>query len=251
MPTFASFDGTRLHYEDQGDGASVVLLHGFAADAGANWVAPGVVAALLAAGRRVISPDARGHGQSDRPHHPSAYEDDAMVRDVQALFDHLGLERADVVGYSMGSFVTSALVGHEPRIRSIVLGGVGIGIARGAASIPGLADALETEDPSTITDPTAKAFRRFAERTGADRLALAALQRAERRHGPPDLGAIGVPTLVLTGDGDTLVGSPHELGDAVPGAKVQIVAGDHLAAVLDPAFPAAIVDFLADVDAGR
>ena len=249
MPEFTSFDGTRLHYDDKGGGAPAVLLHGFAADAVANWVQPGVVDALLDAGRRVVTLDARGHGASEKPHDPAAYEDDAMVRDVQALFDHLGLERADVVGYSMGSFVTSRLVGVDPRVRSIVLGGVGIRLAAGAASIPGLADALETDDPSTIADPTAKSFRRFAERTGADRLALAALQRAGGRHGPPDLAGVTVPALVLTGDGDTLVGSPEELADAIPGAEVRIVEGDHLAAVLDPVFPAAIVDFLGDVDA--
>lgn len=248
MPTFPSFDGTKLHFEDEGSGRPVVLLHGFAADTIANWVRPGVVKALLAAGRRVISLDARGHGASEKPHDPKAYEDDAMVRDVQALFDHLGLESADVVGYSMGSMTTSRLVTAEPRVRSIVLGGVGIGITKGLSGRAVLADALETDDPKSITDPTAKGFRAFADSTGADRLALAAIQRAQRPHTTPDLGSISVPALVLTGDGDTLVGSPQELADAIPGGQVKVISGDHLGAVADPAFPQSIVDFLASVD---
>lgn len=251
MASFASFDGTGLSYESTGDGRPVVLLHGFAAESRGNWVGPGVVAALEAAGRRAITLDARGHGRSDKPHDPAAYGDEAMVRDARALFDHLGLESADVVGYSMGSFTTSRLVGVEPRVRSIVLGGVGIGLAKGrpASVTSAIADALEADDPDTIADPTAKAFRRFADSTGADRLALAASQRAPRRSEPPDLAAITVPALVLTGDRDTLVGSPQELADRIPGASLHVLSGDHLGAVNDPAFPKAIVDFLAEVDA--
>src|SRR5256885_11973721 len=101
MARFTSFDGVELHYEVEGAGPPAVLLHGFAADAKGNWVQPGVVAALVAAGRQAVTLDARGHGDSDKPHDPQAYADDAMLRDVQALFDHLDLAQVDVAGYSI------------------------------------------------------------------------------------------------------------------------------------------------------
>lgn len=250
MSSFTSFDGTRLAYEAEGDGPPVLLLHGFAADSHANWVRPHVVEALVAAGRRAVTLDARGHGRSDKPHDPAAYEGDAMVRDAQALLDHLALDQVDVCGYSMGAMTTYALVGREPRARSAVLGGVGarLGGDSLARRAPLIADALLTDDPTTITDRGAAAFRAFADSTGADRQALAAIQRA-RRVRTTEAATITVPVLVITGDRDTLVGSPHELAARIPGARAQVVSGDHLSAVFDPAFRRAIVDFLAAVPA--
>src|SRR5689334_2913966 len=127
MDSFASFDGLPIAYLDAGarDGVCVLLLHGFAADHHANWVAPGVVDALVAAGYRVLAPDARGHGQSGKPHDPAAYEHDAMPRDARALLDHLAIDVVHVAGYSMGAMVSARLVSQEPRARSLVLGGVG------------------------------------------------------------------------------------------------------------------------------
>ena len=125
MKTFRSFDGLEIAYLDAGHGPAVILSHGFAADHRINWVVPGVVDALVEAGRRVVAPDARGHGRSAKPHDPEAYAGDAMGRDIQALWDHLGLTQVDVVGYSMGSLVSARLVPLEPRAQSLILGGVG------------------------------------------------------------------------------------------------------------------------------
>ena len=248
MPTFTSFDGTEIDYDDVGSGPPVLLLHGFAADRLANWVQPKVVQALVDAGHRVIASDARGHGRSGKPHDPAAYSKLAMPRDAQALLDHLGIGSVHLVGYSMGSIVSTKLAPMDERIRSVVLGGAGVDFAHvdNLKRRHGIADALLTDDPSTITNPAAAGFRVFADATGADKEALAAIQQAEPDP-PVDPGAIAVPTLVLTGDGDDLVGSPQELAAKIPGAKVQIVHGDHLSAVGDPAFRQAIVDFVASV----
>jgi pimeloyl-ACP methyl ester carboxylesterase len=247
MERFTSFDGTGIAYITAGpsDGPDVLLLHGFAADHRLNWAAPGVVDALVDAGHHVIALDARGHGQSDKPRDPEAYTSDAMPRDAQLLLDHLGVEAIDVIGYSMGSVVSSRLVPMEPRTRRLVLGGVGAGLAAGNLPRADVADGLLTDDPSTIDDPTARAFRMFADSTGADRHALWAIQKAGIvRQGTP-IGDIRVPTLVLVGRDDTLVGPPEPLAAAIPGSRVQVVEGDHLSAVVDPAFSKAIVDFLA------
>jgi pimeloyl-ACP methyl ester carboxylesterase len=242
---FRSFDDLELVYADAGEGEPVVLLHGFAADHVSNWVATGVLEDLVSAGRRVIAPDARGHGQSSKPHDPAAYADDAMVRDVQALMDHLGGHSFDVVGYSMGAIVAGRLAAREPRVRSLVLGGVGSqwgGEQRPLGTEP-IADGLETDDPEAIQSPVAKAFRRFADSTGADRLALAATQRS--RHGETtDVSAIAVPTLILVGDADQLAGSPEALASRIPGSTFRILEGNHLSAVRDPDFGASIVAFV-------
>jgi pimeloyl-ACP methyl ester carboxylesterase len=245
MEHFASFDGLDLAYLDVGEGDPVILLHGFAADHVSNWVATGVADALVDSGRRVLAPDARGHGASAKPHDPDAYANDAMARDVQALMDHVAVERFDVVGYSMGSIVAGRLAPRDARVRSLVLGGVGGewgGEQRPLDTVP-IVDALETESPGDIESPLAAAFRRFADSTGADRFALAANQRS-RQGETTDVGAISVPTLVLVGDSDQLAGSSEALAARIPGATFRVLRGNHLTAVRDPHFSEAIVAFV-------
>jgi pimeloyl-ACP methyl ester carboxylesterase len=250
MPTFASFDGTPIAFEVAGDGPPVLLLHGFASDRRSNWTAPGVTAALVASGRRVIAADARGHGDSGKPRDPRAYADDALVRDARALLDHLGVSRVDVVGYSMGAMTAARLVAGEARARSVVLGGVG---GDATPTRPGgpdspLVAALETDDPATIREPIARGFRLFAARTGADRLALAALERGRSLRSPVRFEAITVPALVLAGERDALIPPPRELAARLPRARLALVPGDHLTAVAKPEFRSAIVAFLAEVE---
>lgn len=240
MPTFASFDGTTIHYTDEGTGPAVLLLHGFASSADINWRRPGLVDALVEAGFRVIAPDARGHGRSDKPHDPAAYANDALARDVSALLDHLGLDQVHVVGYSMGGIVGLAAATRDPRVRSLVVGGVGRNAALLEEDRAAIADALEGGDQAS---PRAKAFRAFAQATGGDLEALAALQRARYVHEsrPED---VRVPVLVVTGTDDTLAGPPEALAARIPGARAVSVPGDHLNAVTKPELRAAVLDFL-------
>lgn len=242
MESFTSFDGVEIAYLNVGEGPTTLLLHGFAADHRLNWINPGVVDALVSSGRRVIAPDACGHGASEKPHDPAAYAGDAMPKDAQALLDHIGVEQVDLVGYSMGSMVSARLTPLEPRIRSLILGGVGgrFGASMRPRHRDAVADALDSDGSE---DPTAKAFRAFAEATGADLKALTALQRAPLGD-PPELARIAVPTLVLTGDKDVLVGTPQSLAEFIPGALAKVISGDHLGAVNDPAFAVSIVEFI-------
>src|SRR5580700_633303 len=129
---FESWDGMQIAYQEWGEGTAtalppVVLHHGFVANADANWVATGVVEALTSAGRRVIAPDARGHGRSEKPHDPARYGEDRMARDLAGLLDVVAAPQIDLVGYSMGAIVSLLLASTGERARRVVSGGVGAG----------------------------------------------------------------------------------------------------------------------------
>jgi pimeloyl-ACP methyl ester carboxylesterase len=239
----------RLHYDVEGDGSPVLLLHGFAADTERNWRAPGIIAALVAAGHRVVGLDARGHGASEKRYDPRAYAGGAMVQDAGALLDHLRIAEADVAGYSMGSATAIRFALAGGRVRRLVLGGTGgnLDVTAEALEERGqrIADALEASDPERIEDPDARRFRRFAELTGADLRALAAVQRG-RRQTPlsrDEVATIAVETLVICGDQDV---SPDELASLLPLGRSVVIAGDHLSAVRNPALATEIVRFLDD-----
>lgn len=245
---FDSFDGTPIAYEDAGDGPAVVCAHGFAADAYINWIRSGVVGALLDAGFRVVTYDARGHGGSGKPHEPEAYAEGAMLKDLRALVEHLALGEFDLVGYSMGGRVALGLLCTDPRgVRRAVLGGIGGRMLRerDARAREALAEGLLTPDKDAIENPTAKGFRDFADLTGADKEALAAIQRAPLD--PPEgLEGIDVPVLVITGDDDPMIGSPEEIAERIPGARAKVVGGTHLNVVNNPEFHRAVTEFLTE-----
>ena len=106
--TFRS-DDAEIAYLDAGAGEPVVLVHGFASTKEANWVVPGWVDTLGRAGRRAIALDNRGHGASTKLYDPARYHSAIMAQDVRALMDHLGVARADVMGYSMGARIAAFL----------------------------------------------------------------------------------------------------------------------------------------------
>lgn len=244
-----SFDGLELAYYEVGRGDPVVLLHGFAADTQRNWIEPGVWEAVAGTGRRVIGLDARGHGASQKPHDPSAYSHGAMVRDVQCLMDELGDDSFDVCGYSMGGITTLRLAMIEPRVRSAVLGGIGPSVLDGGTKrrASEIVDALEVDDPSEIQSQIGRGFRAFADATGADRAALAAIQRSRTFEDALQVGTLGVPGIVVAGSLDELVGDPAKLAEHL-GTQLRVVPGNHLSAVFAPAFADAIVSFLAGRD---
>src|SRR6202045_3043678 len=106
-----------LAYHDEGDGAPIVLVHGFASNKEVNWVQPGWVGTLTRAGRRAIALDNRGHGASTKLYDPARYHSAIMAQDVRALMDHLAIERADVMGYSMGARIAAFLaLAHPDRV---------------------------------------------------------------------------------------------------------------------------------------
>jgi pimeloyl-ACP methyl ester carboxylesterase len=250
---FSSWDGIEIVYHEWGEEtrpAPVVLHHGFAANAQANWVATGVVEALVAAGHRVIAPDARGHGHSEKPHDPARYGEQRMAKDLVVLLDTIGATQVELVGYSMGAVVALLFASEEQRVRRLVLGGVGSGIVecggvdRRAVSNESIIAALTADEPASIESTQTAAFRMLADALGADREALVAQARSVYKDGIA-LDRIFAPTLILAGKDDPMAVRPEVLADAIPNAVLQTLAGNHIEALGDPLFARSIVDFLA------
>ena len=179
---------------------------------------------------------------------PAAYHSSLMAEDVRALLDHLGLGRADVMGYSMGARITAFLaLAHPERVRSAVLGGLGIRLVDGVGLPETVAQALEAPALADVSDPTGYMFRAFAEQTHSDLRALAACMRGSRQTlSPSEVGRIAVPVLVAVGSKDPVAGSPEQLAALIPGARALIIPGrDHMLAVGDRAFKTGVLEFLA------
>jgi pimeloyl-ACP methyl ester carboxylesterase len=242
MADFESFDGLRLFYQDEGDGRTVVLLHGFAADTNVNYVRSGILDLLLDEGYRVVTLDARGHGLSSKPTDSEAYADDAMKRDVVALFDRLGLDDVLLVGYSMGAHLSLRLAPEEPRVKAVVL--LGIGEHGTGEDGPGRRDALvavlEAESPDDVDDASLRQFRVMA---GLDREPLLAYVNARGSVGPAPDGGVDVPVLLVVGDDDENAGDPGPLADRL-GATLVRVPGDHFTANARPELHRALTEFL-------
>jgi pimeloyl-ACP methyl ester carboxylesterase len=224
-----------------------VLVHGFASTKEANWVNPGWVTTLTHAGRRVIALDNRGHGQSGKLYEPADYHSAVMAADVVALLDHLNIERADVMGYSMGARISAFLsVEHPARVRSVVIAGLGIKLVEGVGLPESIADALEAPSLKDVSDPTGRVFRAFAEQTGSDLKALAACMRGSRQTLSRDqVAGLGMPVLVAVGTKDTVAGSGPALAALIPGARaLDIPDRDHMLAVGDKVFKAGVLEFL-------
>ncbi|MDJ0348028.1 alpha/beta fold hydrolase [Cryobacterium sp. PH29-G1] len=127
MTDFARrLDGVRIAFDAAPGARPVLLVHGFASTAEVTWGGSGWVRALAEAQRGAITPDLRGHGRSDKPHHAADYEPRQLAADLVVVLDTLELERVDVIGYSMGSRVVAALARLVPeRVHRLVLGGAG------------------------------------------------------------------------------------------------------------------------------
>jgi pimeloyl-ACP methyl ester carboxylesterase len=250
---FTASDGVRIAHHEWNPGGQappLVLHHGFVANASANWEAPGVLEAVLTMGRRVIAPDARGHGDSDKPHEPERYGEKRMASDLKELLDSLEVDEIDLVGYSMGAIVSLLFAAEDERVRRLVVGGIGSGVVecggvdRRSVSNDSIIEALEAEDPSQLAEPGARAFRSLADALGSDRGALVAQARSVHRGGVA-LERISAPALVIAGEDDPLALRPEVLVRALPRARLQLVSGDHMTALVDPRFAPSIVEFLA------
>ena len=259
MQTFDS-DGVTIAYIDvppnlppnaahgAASGDPILLIHGFASNHAVNWVNTLWVRTLSEAGYRVIALDNRGHGQSEKLYEPESYGADVMAGDALRLLDHLGIARADVMGYSMGARIAAVLaLDHPDAVRSLLIGGLGFHLVDGRGLPQGIAEALEAPPGSPAPNPTAASFRLFAEQTKSDLRALAACIRCSRQTlSRAELSAIDTPTLITIGALDTVAGSGEALAKLMPNARsVELPGRDHSTAVGDKGHRRAVLEFLA------
>ena len=246
MPRF-HHGAIEIAFLDEGEGDPVVLVHGFASSKEVNWVVPSWTTTLTRAGRRVIALDDRGHGESSKLYRPADYHTALMAEDVRALLDHLDIERADVMGYSMGARIAAFLaVKHPHRVRSLILGGLGIKLVEGVGLPDSIAEALEAPSIDDVRDPVDRMFRAFADQTKSDRRALAACIRGSRQVlGRDEVMGIEVPVLVAVGAKDLVAGPAQPLASLLArGKALEIPDRDHMLAVGDKVFKAAVTEFL-------
>jgi pimeloyl-ACP methyl ester carboxylesterase len=262
MPTVQSA-GVPIDYEVIGTGTPILLVHGFLSSFEGNWGQSGWIDFLLAQDRQVVGMDCRGHGRSGKPHESSAYEGDQVADDVLAVMDVLGLDRVDIMGYSMGGRIAIDLLARVPeRFTSVVVGGAGLRTARPVPdSLAAGAAALEADDVSRITDPGNRFQRQFAESRLTDPASLAGLNNdltalaacariaksisydpAERVEA---LRRVETPVLAVVGDKDRLVSEARLLIETVPFGELVVLPGeDHLSAITARGYREAVASFL-------
>jgi pimeloyl-ACP methyl ester carboxylesterase len=249
--------GVRLRYVDQGPttGPAVLMLHGYTD----SWFSFSRVLPLMPAGTRVIVPDQRGHGQSDRPDHGYAMDD--LATDALQLMDLLQVRTVTVVGHSMGSFVARRVAEKAPaRVTRLVL--------MGSAPVPMNAGLRELRTAvNELTDPVDAAFARgFQESTVMKPVPAAFMNEAiDGSLSVParvwksalaglmayvPTGAPACPTLVLGGAGDSVFSrkEQEDLAASIPGASLEIIEGiGHTLHWEDPErFVASLARFLGD-----
>ena len=242
---FASFDGVRIAWRELGEGRPVVLIHGYFSDAQTNWIKYGHAAAIAAKGFRVILPDLRAHGESDKPHDRAAYSPDALTNDGHALVRHLGLTDYDLGGYSLGARTASRMLATGARPRRVIFSGMGL---EGLLHTDRRADHFrriltnlgkhERGSPEWLAEA-------FLKTTGGDPQALLGILDTFVDTPENVLSQLVQPALIVCGVEDFDNGSAAALADLLPRAQYAEVPGGHMSAVVKPELGQAMADFLA------
>ena len=238
-------DGVGLIWREMGAGRPVVLVHGLFSDGVTNWIKFGAAQRLVESGFRVIMPDLRAHGLSDKPHDPALYSDGILGRDLAELIAHLGLVDYDLGGFSLGSRTVVQAVGEGLTPRRAVLAGMGLeGLTGWLRRKHFFLDAIANLDTSNRGDPHWLAIQ-FMKTMKVDLEAAKLLLPTFTDAAPDWLAAFTMPTLVLCGTEDNDNGSAPRLVEALPNATYAPVPGTHMSSVTKPEFGKALADFLA------
>jgi pimeloyl-ACP methyl ester carboxylesterase len=244
---FASSDGIQLGWREVGEGKPVILIHGLFSDSFVNWVKFGTADRIARDGFRVIMPDLRAHGLSGKPHEPDHYPQLVLVRDLKELIEHLGLEKFDLGGFSLGArTVIEAVIGGITPRRAI-LSGTGLGVLTNWERRSRFyTQAIDRFGQVSRGDPHWLAIQ-FMKTMKVDREAARLLLGTMRDREPKDglVEAFSMPTLVVCGDKDDDNGSAVELANALPNAEYVEVPGTHMSSVTQPELGEAIARFLA------
>lgn len=247
MPSFLS-DGIGIAYDVHGQGMPILCIHGFGSSGKVNWIDTGWVETLNQAGYQAITFDNRGHGASRKLYDTKLYFAHDMAEDAANLLDHLGIERAPVLGYSMGARIAAFLMlNHPGTVTASVWGGMGTNLITGLADSETIISALTAESLDQVKDRVGRQFRIFADHNKADKAALAACMVSSREPmSEAQVRQITAPVLVATGSDDEMAGPAQALADLLPqGEAFTIERRDHMRATGDPQFKLAALEFLA------
>lgn len=255
---FFESNGVKIHYQVEGKGEPVLLVHGFAVNIPMQW--SGTIKAL-SKDYQVIALDNRGHGRSGKPRDPQQYGRE-MVEDIVRLLDHLKISKAHVVGYSLGAFITlKLLTTHPDRLLTATLGGAGLGDKSELGFLDELANSIDDGkgfgpliirlNPPGRPKPTEAEIKVVSQFLSSfnDSKALAAVIRGmkELEVQEAQLRVNTVPTLALIGDQDPLKTGVEALRGKLPHLRVIVISGaDHLNAFAQPQFTRALREFLAE-----
>lgn len=224
MP-FAENENVRIHYVVEGNGPPLVLQHGFGSDHRA-WEFYGYVEAL-AGNYQVIRIDARGHGASDKPHEPEAYELSRRAGDVVAVLDALGIEQAHYCGYSMGGWIGFGMVQYAPqRLLSLAAGGVHPFADDRWSAFDGVDGTDGAEFIAALERLVGERFPREARAKTLDNDLVALAASTQARSAPAEaLLQIEVPVLFYCGQRDVRLPLVQQCAEQVPGAKLAVIPG--------------------------
>jgi pimeloyl-ACP methyl ester carboxylesterase len=242
---FTASDGVRLAWHEMGEGRPVVLIHGYVSSADMNWIRFGHAEMVAREGFRVIMPDLRGHGQSDKPHAPELYGPDILTDDGFALVESLELTDYDLGGYSLGARTVARMLARGAKPRKVVLSGMGleglIHTSRRADHFRHILTHLGSFKPGTA----GYNVQGFIKATKSDPVALLNVLNTFTDTPEEVVRAIMAPTQVLCGDEDEDNGSATALADALPNGVLDRVPGGHMSAVTKPDLGRALARFLA------
>ncbi|WP_158973437.1 alpha/beta fold hydrolase [Cellulophaga sp. L1A9] len=238
---FSSFDGAKIAYSDEGNGSVVVLVHGFI-NSGSSWEATILKKELIEKGYRVIVPDLRGNGLSETSNEAAFYQEDAEVKDLQALISYLKIKKFGVVGYSRGSIVTAKWLTADKRIKKAVLGGMGLDFTNPEWDRR-ILFANAFAEGAVLTEETKGAVA-YATSIHANLKALHYLQLYQPVTPVMELKKIKAKVLIIAGDKDLENGNPRELHAVIPKSKFVIIKGVHNEAHKTASFSKEILSFL-------
>ena len=241
---FAASDGTEIAWQEMGEGRALILIHGYFSDADTNWIKFGHAALLADTGFRVIMPDLRAHGKSDKPHIAAHYPRDILADDQLALIARLGLTDFDLGGYSLGGRTVARMLTRGCKPRRAIIAGMGLqGLtATGTrkAHFRHILTNLGTH-PKGSPEWMAEAFLKTS---GGDPVALNLLLDSFVDTPASDIAEFDLPVAVICGEDDADNGSAQDLAEALPHGKLHIVPGNHMSAVVKSDLGQAILDAL-------
>jgi pimeloyl-ACP methyl ester carboxylesterase len=240
----ADVNGVRLYYEQSGDGPPLVLLHGGLLTIELNFA---TMIPVLAEHHRVVAVELQGHGRTADLDRPMTFGH--LAADVVGLLDHLGIERADVFGFSLGGLTTYELLVHHPaRVRRAVVASTDHRNDRAGETdperLPTAADFAAMRAAYEAVAPDPAHFEAFAART-------VAMVHGSGGVTDDQLRGIEAPVLVLVGDTDfVLVPDAAEAAQLLPHGQLAVLPGTTHMGMTRSTLVAPVVEAFLDASCG-